>query len=541
MPGDKRPGLFSRMFGGGSSAPVIRVEPPVAAPPAPAAIPRQAVRRFKAAKPSRLAGGFGSLMADSPRAEARQDLRGLVNHARFAAQNVDYLKSYEMMVRRHVIGPAGIALQMDARGADGTPDRVTNATIERAWKAWGRRGNCTVCGKMSWWQVEKTAATMLAREGNFFLRIWRGRQFGPFGIQVQLLSVDLLDVDMVADLGGGRYVDGGVEFDHLNRPVAYHFFDGHPSESHTGRLRARVRIAAGQIVHVIRQSETGQNMGVPESHTALRRFNQLSQYEEAAMTAAHFGAAAMVALENNDPEGVPTAQAPAGGGGGGGEAADELPDEMEAGMILELPPGYTAKAIPSNYPDANMPGFMKSLIRGGAAGLGVSYAALSSDMEGANFSSLKDGRGEERDEWRMFQRDLWEGLHGEVFRHWLPVAFISGRLPGVDLAALEGCDATWRGRGWISPNPKDDAIANDMNLKNRLVAPSDIVSERGQDFEQVAARFAHDLDTLRAAGVPLAASMMLPETQGPAPSPPPEAPGLPGGEADSGEVPEPAG
>lgn len=534
MAGDKRSGLFGRMFGRGPSVPAVRAEPPVTV--APAALPRQAVRRFKAAKPGRNVGGFGGIMADSPRAEARQDLRGLINHARFAAQNVDFLKSYEMMVRRHVIGPAGIALQTDARLPDGKPDRATNATIERAWRLWGKRGNCTVCGKLSWWQVEKTAATMLAREGNFFLRKWRGRQFGPFGFQVQLLSIDLLDVDMVSNLGGGRYVDGGVEFDHLNRPVAYHFFDGHPAESHTGRLRNRLRIPAEQIVHVIRQSETGQNLGVPESHTALRRFNLLNQYEEAAMTAAHYGAAAMVFLEDSDPDSVPTAKPD-----GGGSDDDELPEEMEAGMIVTLPPGYKATANPSNYPDANMPGFLKSLIRGGAAGLGVSYAALSSDMEGANFSSLKDGRGEERDEWRMWQRDLWEGLHGPIFKDWLPVAYLSGQLPGVALSALDSCAAAWRGRGWISPNPKDDATANDLNLKNRLVAPSDIVSERGQDFDQVVTRIAHDLDTLKTAGVPLAGFMAMSETHGAAPSSPPDAPGLPGGEPDTGEVAEPAG
>lgn len=520
---DGRKGFFGRMFG--RRAPeVARAEP--------AALPRPQTRRFKAAKPGRMVGGFGGMLIDSPRSEVRQDLRGLVNHARYAAQNVDFLKSYEMMVRRHVVGPAGIALQMDARLADGTPDRVTNAAIERAWKKWGRRGNCSVCGKLSWWQIEKTAATMLAREGNFFLRLWRGPQFGPFGFQVQPLSVDLLDVDRVETLGGGAYIDGGVEFDAMNRPVAYWFHDGHPGEAHTGRYHGRLRIPAERIVHVVRQSETGQNLGVPESHTALRRFNLLSQYEEAAMTAAHYGAAAMVFLENTDADGAPTSAAE------GGEA--ELPEEIEAGMIVDLPPGYKATANPSNYPDANMPGFLKSLIRGGAAGLGVSYAGLSSDMEGSNFSSLKDGRGEERDEWRMFQRDLFEGLHGEVFRHWVLIAWLAGKLPGVGMVQMDECEPNWRGRGWVSPNPKDDATANDTNLKNRLAAPSDLVAERGQDFEQLVSRFAHDMQTLKDAGVPLPGFMSEPEAQAPTPSPPDDPPGLPGGEPDAGEAREPA-
>ena len=107
---DARPGFLGRLIGRRAvSAPVARVEPAAPSVPATAApLHRHQVRRFKAAKPGRLIGGFGGLLTDSTRAEVRQDIRGLVNHARFAAQNVDFLKSYEMMVRRHVVGPSGL-------------------------------------------------------------------------------------------------------------------------------------------------------------------------------------------------------------------------------------------------------------------------------------------------------------------------------------------------------------------------------------------------------------------------------------------------
>ena len=84
-----------------------------------------------------------------------------------------------MMVRRHVVGRAGIALQMDARDPGGAVDRIANERIESAWATWGKRGNATPCGRLSWWNVENIAATMLAREGNCLLRILRGPAFGP--------------------------------------------------------------------------------------------------------------------------------------------------------------------------------------------------------------------------------------------------------------------------------------------------------------------------------------------------------------------------
>lgn len=254
---------------------VLRYAPTSSGSAAPG--PDIAVRRFKAARPKGLAGGFGSLLGSSPRQDVRQDLRGLINHSRHGAQNVDHIKAYERMVRRHVVGARGIVLEMRAKNLDGKPDRVANKAVEAAFMAWGKRGACTPCGRLSWWQVQQIAATMLAREGNFLLREWRGAQAGRFGYQIQPLSVDLLDVDMVQTLGNGHYVDGGVEFNEMGRPIAFYLFDGHPLEAHTGRQRHRIRIPADQIIHVFRQFETGQGLGVPESHTALRRFNMLNK------------------------------------------------------------------------------------------------------------------------------------------------------------------------------------------------------------------------------------------------------------------------
>ncbi|WP_139792849.1 hypothetical protein [Pseudophaeobacter leonis] len=58
------------------------------------------------------------------------DLRGLINHARVAAQNVDYLKSFEMMVRRHVAGWLGISLQMNGTAGRAHFDNMRGQKIE---------------------------------------------------------------------------------------------------------------------------------------------------------------------------------------------------------------------------------------------------------------------------------------------------------------------------------------------------------------------------------------------------------------------------
>jgi lambda family phage portal protein len=193
-------------------------------------------------------------------------------------------------------------------------------------------------------------------------------------------------------------------------------------------------------------------------------------------------------------------------------------------MTAMLPPGVDLANWSPNYPDGEMPAFNKAMLRGGAAGLGVSYAGLTSDMEGANFSSLRDGRGEERDEWRMFQRDLYETLHAEVFRRWLPGALDLIGLPMVKRDKFDA--ATWRPRSWPSVNPKEDATAHEMDLRNGLKAPSQIVADRGEDFEATVRRLAADLALLREAGVPIPAVLTgAPKPAAPPPADPPAEPG----------------
>jgi lambda family phage portal protein len=485
-----------RPWGRGNAAPaevVDRTPPPLTSGIAPAG----GVRAYKAARPGRLANGFAFAggLGTSTREETRRDLRGLIAHARFAAQNIDYIKSYEMMVRRHVVGRSGISLQMDVRDPGGEPDRIANDLIEDAWDRWTRRGVATPCGRLSWWNVENIAATMLAREGNFLLRVHRGARFGPFAFQVAPVPLDLLDLDHCAELAGGAYVDGGIEFDALGRVLAYHLFTSHPGDGRLRRGHKRVRVPARDVIHVMRPNESAQALGVPQAHTALRRFNMVGKYEEAALAAAHFGAAAMVFFKQESDD------APAG------EDHAEVPDEIAAGTTATLPPGMDIAQYTPNYPDGEMPGFVKAMLRGGAAGLGVSYAGLSSDMEGANFSSLRDGRGEERDEWRMMQRDLVEALHAEVFRAWLPAALVSREVPLPETKLAKFDAATWRPRSWASVNPKEDEAANDLAIRNRLRAPSDIVADRGDDFEAIARRFAADLDLMRELGIPIPESI----------------------------------
>lgn len=460
-------------------------------PPAPRIDPPMMRRSYKAATAHRLAGGFKAFGGTTTREETRREVKGLVSHARHAAHNFDHARAYEMLIRRHVIGPHGIRLQMDCRDTPARKDQLANDQIEAAWTKWGRKGSPTICGRWSWWSVECQVVTGIAREGGSFLRLHRGAKGGPFGLRVEALPFDLLDLDLTQALGGGAYIESGIEFDADDRPQAYYLWSAAADVSHR-KARRRIRVPAADIIHVMVPEEVGQALGVPRSATALRLMNMGESYGKAALEAAHFGAAAMMFFTRDDKS---------------GEIADydnnDGPpiDTIEAGSILDLPPGVTPVPHAPKYPEAAIEPFMRHMHQSEASGLGLSYETLTSDLSRANFSSLRAGKGEERDEWRMLQRAVFEGLHDVVFREWLKMALLTQavRLP---LSKFDKWDAaTWRPRGWQSVNPKEDATAAEKEIALGLRSPREIVAERGRDYSDVLRETAEDRQAAKDLGL----------------------------------------
>lgn len=438
-------------------------------------------RKYLAARPDRLASGFG-LGVSSTAVELRDGLRGLVRHSRHMAQNDDYMRGFLRSCRRNIVGPTGIALQNNARDPSGSLDKNANGKIEESWGIWGRIGTPTVCGRHSWRDVENIVVTTLPRDGNVLIRLYRGAEFGPFGFQLQILDIDQLDIEKSqGGLAGGGYIEAGIEFTALDRPVAYHIANVHPTAVNRGPRRI-VRIPAEEIIHLYIPEEPGQAIGVPWAHTALRRMNLMHGYEEASLVNARAGAAKMgfFTREINDDIDPDKAK----------QLYDDLGDkpkvaEVNAGELETLPAGYDFKPYDPKYPDGEMAPFMKQMLRGAASGLGVAYHTLANDIESTNFSSLHHGVSEERAEWRTLQNFTATHLHGMVFSAWLPMALLTNqiRLPFEKLSKFDA--ASWKPRGWKAINPIDETKATLSEIQAGLRSPQDAVAERGQDLEEV--------------------------------------------------------
>ena len=105
-------------------------------------------RRYEGALFDRLRNDFvaSSQSADS---ELRYSLRTLRNRCRDLARNNAYVKRYLNIMKTNILGSMGIRLQAQVRDSDRTPDFVANAQIERNWRDWSKKQNCSIDQRLS--------------------------------------------------------------------------------------------------------------------------------------------------------------------------------------------------------------------------------------------------------------------------------------------------------------------------------------------------------------------------------------------------------
>lgn len=440
-----------------------------------------ASRSFSAANVSRLTSTWTTqpvsadhdLLYTLPRLRAR---------SRELEQNNDYAKRYLALLDQNVVGPHGIELEARLLAQDGLSyKRKTNEAIETAWETWGRRGTCDVTGQLCWTDVQRLVLRTVARDGECLVRIVKDFP-NDFAFAIQVLEADYLDSQYNVDrLPNGNRIRMSVERDQWGKPVAYHLFRTNPADV-TGQPVAqfRERVPAEEIIHVYQVTRPGQTRGIPWMHSAMLRLNMLGGYEEAVLVASRVSAC---------KGGFYTSPTGEEYVGDAVDASGNIVESIEPGTFTQLPAGVTFTPFDPSHPTTTFSDFVKGILRGVASGLNVSYNTLASDLEGVNYSSIRQGVLDDRDGWRVLQAFLIENLCQPVFNAWLDMAILSQQL---DLSlydlprVLDGCE--WQARGWSWVDPAKDMQADIEAINNGLKTRTQCLAERGLDIEDVFAQ-----------------------------------------------------
>jgi lambda family phage portal protein len=461
-------------------------------------MPRSAMRLFDAVRQDRTTGDWASHPQTADWIVNKHQ-RVLVARSREQVVNNDYARAFVRMCRQNIVGPNGVVLQAQSRDGKGNLDTLANDAIEQEWSRWGHRRNCDVAGSQSWRQIQASAVQSAVKDGEFMIRKIYGQNAGPFGFSLQILDSQRCHPQFDQnDLANGHFIRAGIEFNQYGRPMAYHFTVPRNEDSHYDYAYAGsnyIRIPADEIVHGFLPEMVGQKRGLPWMATGLFRMRQLAGFENAAIVNARIGASKMGVIQWKEGQGPDY------------EPEDGFEMTAEPGEFPILPSGAELKEWSPQYPSGEFAIFNKAMLRGIAAGFGVLYNNLANDLEGVNFSSIRQGTLDEREHWKELQQWLIEALIEPVFESWLPRALLAGRIlvKGQPLKAerLERYSVvTWQPRRWAWIDPNADVQASIASKNHLLMAPGQIVREQGRDPGQVWREIASDIEEMRKAGIP---------------------------------------
>lgn len=435
---------------------------------------QHATRSYAAGALGRLTSDWGTTVTSAD-VEARNDVTKLRSRCRELERDDPYARHYFKLLRNNVLGWQGMRLEMKCKDAGGALDKSANDQIEAAWLRWGHKKNCTVARNMTWRAVCNLVLTSPARDGGVLVRKVEGFD-NEFGFALQLLEIDMLDVYYNVPNFQGNEIRMGVELNEWKEVIAYHLWTRHPGDYNAAAGFKRERVLAKDILHLYLPDRVMQTIGVPWITSAMLRLNMLNGYEEAELVAAREGACKGGYITKEKPEQYT---------GDDVDGEGNQIHEMEPGVVRELDPGENFVEHDPKHPNAAYPAYTKQVLRGAASGMGVSYNSLANDLEGVNYSSLRAGTLEDREEWMMIQQWLAEDFCDPIFEAWLPFAMLSNQVK-LPMAKLDKWLAqTWQARRWPWVDPLKDIQATVMAINNRLESRTGACADQGADFDDL--------------------------------------------------------
>jgi len=452
-------------------------------------------RSYKGAIHDRLSADWvtSGTSADSEIIAALKPLR---NRSRDLCRNNDYAKGAVRTIVNNVIGK-GVTLQSQVKRqrASDYDDRI-NTLIEEAWLDWGKAKYCHTAGKLGFTDIERLIVRSLVESGEVLVRIVR-KTFGgsPVPICLEVIESDQLCDDHSLGYYGQNVIRLGVEVNEWQRPQAYWLYPNHPgdyqfSQSYVGgRL---IRVPADEIIHLFLCDRPGQTRGIPWFHAALMRLRHVGGYEESQLVAARAQAGIMGFIQTSDGDLLSQ-----------GVDNNQRQKFLSPGTIEVLSPGETFQGFAPTRPDTGFDPFIRMMLRGVAASLGLSYESLSRDYSNTSYSSARTSVQEERDNYKIVQDWLISNFHQKVFEVWLEAAVMSGSLslPKYEVMPSFYHRQKWTPRGWQWVDPQNEVAANKEAIKAGFTSLSQVVAQTGGDVEDVLMARKRELDLAKSLGI----------------------------------------
>lgn len=375
-----------------------------------------------------------------------------------------------------------------------TADAALKRRLNELWDTWVSQADAD--GILDFYGLQTLATRNWIVSGEIFIRLRPRRPEDGLSVplQIQILESDMvpmLDTDSTPGLPAGHRIRSGIELDRVGRRAAYWMYREHPGDKPIGAVNMTdlVRVPAESVRHLYEPTRPGQMRGVSDFAPVLVKLRGVMDMDDAVLERQKLSnlftffvtspsPALAATLRGQDPAAAP---APAAG-----------PTYLMPGQGLDLAPGEDVKFSEPPGAGADYADFMRQQHLGVAAGNGTPYELMSGDLRDISDRTLRVVVNEFR---RHCEQRQWQIIIPQfcqpVREAWANAAALSGALTVAE--AAEAKRVTWQPQGWAYIHPVQDAQGKQVEVEAGFRSRSSVISERGDDPDQVDAERAADM------------------------------------------------
>lgn len=337
-------------------------------------------------------------------------------------------------------------------------------------------------------------------------------------------AVQLIDPDRLSNpqkMFDTMELRGGVEVDGFSAAVAYHIQRAHQGDWWAAadslkwdRIPRETEWGRPIVVHDFEHERAGAHRGgTGVLSPVLTRLKMLFKYDGAELDSALINAIFGAYVESPFDSSM-VSDALGDGVGSYQEGRAEFHDQRKIMMgnarLSTLYPGEKFVFAKSERPNANFPLFEKAVLRNAAAAAGVEAPSVTNDFSDLNYSSYRGALIEFHKTTTRRRFDFAMGFCQPIYGAFVEESHEVDDLPmpsGYVPAFIDARDAYARAR-WMGPgmgwlDPVDEAAAAILRMDGILSDLDSEAAEQGMDGDELLDARAHDLERIKARGLPL--------------------------------------
>ena len=260
-------------------------------------------------------------------------------------------------------------------------------------------------------------------------------------------------------------------------------------------------VPAGNMLHCYDPGQACEFRGEPNLGSALVELSSLLNYNQSALKNAEYGAKNVGMIQDSviDPDalndGIPMAE-------GVSEATTDDEDSLrelaasgqqlgDTGVnVFQAPTGMMFNPINTKYPDGQYSQFIEPHMRAIASAVGISYASLTGDLSGVNFSSGRIGEKQMERRTKRLRRLLVSTTVRPMIKLILYQLVMDRKIKLLDAKRMERAGVVFASSFSVDPQKKVGAEKTelDMGVKSRR----EIIEDSGRDADEVFADIESD-------------------------------------------------